>query len=204
MTPAAAPAPAQPTAAQARERAQYQLMRTPIPCKVTFEGETKWVHVPYGTTYHALQREIRSKWAELLNFKVLFWDATDKEHVTVTCQRDVLRSLQGIMSWMEAAVVRGRTPDVPMPSCRFSVVKCKRSEVPPTPAEEVPKDDAKSKVIVKSTDPLAEETVVELDDWLIDFANLFRDHLGVDPDKCAAPPPASRRMHAVVHSTTCQ
>jgi len=38
-------------------------------------------------------------------------------------------------------------------------------------------------VIVKSTDPLAEETVVELDDWLIDFANLFREHLGVDPDK---------------------
>jgi hypothetical protein len=38
-------------------------------------------------------------------------------------------------------------------------------------------------VVVKSTDMHAEEMVVELDDWLIDFANMFRDHLGIDPDK---------------------
>jgi hypothetical protein len=25
--------------------------------------------------------------------------------------------------------------------------------------------------------------VYELDDWLIDFANLFRDHLGIGPDR---------------------
>lgn len=29
------------------------------------------------------------------------------------------------------------------------------------------------------------EEVFELDDWLIDFANLFREHLGIGPDRLA-------------------
>ena len=56
------------------------------------------------------------------------------------------------------------------------------------PKEELPKGEERSKVVVKSTDMHAEEMVVELDDWLIDFANLFRDHLGIDPDKCVTVP----------------
>jgi hypothetical protein len=55
------------------------------------------------------------------------------------------------------------------------------------PRDELPKGEEKNKVVVKSVDPHAEETVVELDEWLIDFANLFRDQLGIDPDRCAPP-----------------
>lgn len=75
------------------------------------------------------------------------------------------------------------------PTWRIKIEKCNRADVPPVPREEVPKGQEKSKVVVKSTDPHAEEMVVELDDWLIDFANLFRDQLGIDPDKCASPLP---------------
>ncbi len=35
--------------------------------------------------------------------------------------------------------------------------------------------------IVKANDQA--EEVFELDDWLIDFANLFREHLGIGPDR---------------------
>lgn len=135
--PQQAAAPPQLTPQQIRERTQQQLMRTPIPCKVTFNEETKFVHIPYGTSYHALQREIRSKWAELSHFKILYWDPTDKEHVTVTCQRDVIKAQQAIMLYMEQVMTRTRTADAPMPNCRFSVVKCKRADVPPSPADEV-------------------------------------------------------------------
>jgi hypothetical protein len=71
------------------------------------------------------------------------------------------------------------------PTCRLKLEKCRRAEVPPTPREEVPQGAETNKVVVKSVDPHAEETVVELDEWLIDFANLFRENLGIDPDKCA-------------------
>lgn len=70
------------------------------------------------------------------------------------------------------------------PTWKCKIEKCHRSEVPTVPKEELPKGEERSKVVVKSTDMHAEEMVVELDDWLIDFANLFRDHLGIDPDKC--------------------
>jgi hypothetical protein len=75
------------------------------------------------------------------------------------------------------------------PTWKCKIEKCNRADVPPVPKEELPKGEERSKVVVKSTDTHAEEMVVELDDWLIDFANLFRDHLGIDPDKCAPKPP---------------
>ena len=70
--------------------------------------------------------------------------------------------------------------------------------MPAPPKEELPKGEEKSKVVVKSPDPHADETVVELDDWLIDFANLFRDQLGIDPDKCAARSNAYAHMFALL------
>lgn len=88
------------------------------------------------------------------------------------------------------------------PTWRIKIEKCNRADVPPVPREEMPKGQEKSKVVVKSTDPHAEEMVVELDDWLIDFANLFRDQLGIDPDKCApllhpsSSPPALTLPHS--------
>ena len=38
--------------------------------------------------------------------------------------------------------------------------------------------------VVKANDQA--EEVFELDDWLIDFANLFREHLGIGPDRSVA------------------
>ena len=68
------------------------------------------------------------------------------------------------------------------PTCKLKLEKCKRGDVPAAPRDELPQGEEKNKVVVKSVDPHAEETVVELDEWLIDFANLFRDHLQIDPD----------------------
>ena len=84
------------------------------------------------------------------------------------------------------------TPVLQPPTWKCKIEKCHRSEVPTVPKEELPKGEERSKVVVKSTDMHAEEMVVELDDWLIDFANLFRDHLGIDPDKCV---PCSLSTH---------
>lgn len=78
------------------------------------------------------------------------------------------------------------------PTWKCKIEKCYRSEVPTVPKDEVPKGEERSKVVVKSPDMHAEEMVVELDDWLIDFANLFRDQLGIDPDKCALEFPFKR------------
>jgi hypothetical protein len=76
---------------------------------------------------------------------------------------------------------------VQSPTIRLKMEKCHRSDVPAPPKEEIPRTEQKTKVVVKSTDMHAEETVIELDEWLIDFANMWRDAMGIDPDKCAVP-----------------
>jgi hypothetical protein len=88
------------------------------------------------------------------------------------------------------------TSAVQPPTCRFKLEKCFRGDVPQPPKDELPRGDETSRVVVKSVDPHAEETVVELDEWLIDFANLFRDQLGVDPDKCAPTNKSYRNRHS--------
>ena len=75
-------------------------------------------------------------------------------------------------------------PCLQPPSCRLKLEKCNKGDVPVAPKEERPEGTDTNKVVVKSADPHAEETVIELDDWLIEFANLFREQLGIDPDKC--------------------
>jgi hypothetical protein len=91
------------------------------------------------------------------------------------------------------------------PTCRFKLEKCARGDVPQAPREEVPHGEETSRVVVKSVDPHAEETVVELDEWLIEFANLFRDQLNVDPDKCGAASPRAlcRSAQQASHRDTC-
>ena len=110
-------------------------------------------------------------------------DKTD--WVLITCSRDVVKFMTDIFLYTQKAINGETRPEDDANMPKFRLTKCKKADVPPVPKEELPREEMQSKVIVKSTDPLAEETVVELDDWLIDFANLFREHLGIDPDKCA-------------------
>eukprot|EP00892_Ulva_mutabilis_P001101 jgi/Ulvmu1/10992/UM007_0172.1 len=153
-------------------------------CKVTMESETKILHLPYGISYYMLQQAIKEKWTGLHNFKILYQDR-DQDWVLVTCARDVAKAQQDIIAYAQRVLSQRQRQglDSQPPTWRLKIEKCNRADVPAVPREELPKGQEKSKVVVKSTDPHAEEMVVELDDWLIDFANLFRDQLSIDPDK---------------------
>ena len=69
-------------------------------CKVTLDSETKYMQVPYGISYYALQMVIRSKWTGLHNFKTLYQDK-DGDWVTITSAKDVAKAQQEILAYAQ-------------------------------------------------------------------------------------------------------
>ena len=74
--------------------------REPIVCKATLEGETKYLHVPFGISYFELQQTIKGKWTGLHNFKIYYLDK-DSEWVLMTCRRDVQRAQHEIIQYAQ-------------------------------------------------------------------------------------------------------
>jgi hypothetical protein len=72
-------------------------------CKVTLESETKYVHVPYGISYYALQQIIKSKWTGLHNFRISYQDK-DQDWVLITSAKDVNKAQQEILAYAQRLV----------------------------------------------------------------------------------------------------
>lgn len=69
-------------------------------CKVTLDGETKYVHVPFGISYAQLQQAIKAKWTGLHNFKIFYHDK-DGDSVLITCARDVSKAQSEILAYAQ-------------------------------------------------------------------------------------------------------
>lgn len=69
-------------------------------CKVTLEGETKVLHLPYGITYYGLQLAIKEKWTGLHNFKIFYHDR-DSDWVLVTCAKDVVKAQHEVLTYAQ-------------------------------------------------------------------------------------------------------
>lgn len=69
-------------------------------CKVTLDGETKYVHVPFGISYLQLQQAIKAKWTGLHNFKIYYSDK-DGDSVLITCARDVSKAQSEILAYAQ-------------------------------------------------------------------------------------------------------
>jgi hypothetical protein len=101
---AAGPATPKPNQKQqlTKEQTQQMLKQTghQFVCKVTLDGETKVLHLPYGITYYQLQQAIKEKWTGLHNFKIFYHDR-DSDWVLVTCAKDVIKAQHEVLTYAQ-------------------------------------------------------------------------------------------------------
>lgn len=163
--------------------------------KCTLGDETRLVHLSHTTSYAELLSLVKAKFP---NEGPLILRHVDKEGdmVTITEQADISNAITEVLAAYEKQV-SGHGPRLPpqLPPVRISLVKAaSEADVPQPPEEEVRERHqqlatrralaearaARAKAEAKKE---GEEAVYEIDDWLVDFANLFRENLGIDPER---------------------
>jgi tetratricopeptide (TPR) repeat protein len=158
---------------EARARALKNKEAKQISVKLELAGNIRLVEVDDDMNYAQLKATAMEKFSDLTNFNV---KAKDEEGdcITLTCKKDI-----GI------ALRASKSP-------KFVILEAKEEKAVISPPKKeldstkVAPDIADSIVETQQPKPAAEEKqedeVYELDDWMIDFAELFKEHLGVDID----------------------
>lgn len=143
--------------------------------RCSLDEDIRMLTVPAGITYHGLLKELRNLYIGHYPFCVKY-KAKDASMITITCKEDVAAAYaakQDSKPAKKAAGLGGGS--LPAPKAKdgkhptLFLFKCPEREVPLPPSDEVPEGESGTEVY-------------ELDDWLIDFAGLFRQQLGIDPD----------------------
>ena len=143
--------------------------------RCSLDEDIRMLTVPAGITYHGLLKELRNLYIGHYPFCVKY-KAKDASMITITCKEDVAAAYAAKQDSKPAKKAAGlgggslpapKTKDGKHPT--LFLFKCPEREVPLPPSDEVPEGESGTEVY-------------ELDDWLIDFAGLFRQQLGIDPD----------------------
>ncbi|KIY95440.1 hypothetical protein MNEG_12524 [Monoraphidium neglectum] len=194
---------------QAQAQAQQQRQVFTLSAKVTLGEETRQLSLTASTSYAQLLELVHAKFPEAGPFQLKY---TDKEgdSITITSRVDVRAAVQDLVA--SAAQPKGGVPPI-LPPLRLALVPCAEADVPRPPQEEALQAEAlrrsheaaAAKIALQRRQAAAEREaaaaaaaaaagapqvattpggeVVEIDDWLIDFANLFRDVSGVDAER---------------------
>ena len=173
--------PAQQQAeAVARQQQQQKQMPT-LTLNVTFEGQLKQFTVPLSVTYTQILDAVKKSFFTDDKTQAVALKYKDPEEtlVTVTSRADLRNALASSVSAVERNAAATGKPSGIAPGglvpVELEVVKTTSTptETPDqvTPAnvgsaEHAPEDDEKA------------EDVIEIDEWLLTFASLFRKHLG--------------------------
>lgn len=146
-----------------------------ISIKLDKAGDIRLVEVDEDINYAQLKATALESFSGLTNFNVKAKDA-EGDCITLRSARDIRTVLKGnkspkfvILEAEEADVVSPLKKELDstkiVPDLSENVVEPQQQQQPPKAAEEKQEDE-----------------VYELDDWMIDFAELFKEHLGVDID----------------------
>lgn len=163
--------------------------------KCTLDNETRLVHLSHTTSYAEMLELVKAKFpAE----GPLILRHVDKEGdlITITEQADISNAIAEVLAAYEKQV-SGSGPRLPpqLPPIRIDLVRAgSEAEVPQPPEEEVRErqqqlmtrkalSEARAARARAESKKEGEEAVYEIDDWLVDFANLFRENLGIDPER---------------------
>lgn len=121
----------------------------------------------------------------------------DNEMVTITERSDITNAISELLANYEKSVsTHSRLPNQ-IPPIKFKIVKAESEDMVPVPPEEELQERAQmianqkalveharqARLTEKGREAAGEEAVYEVDDWLVDFANLFRERTGIDPDR---------------------
>uniref|UniRef100_A0A7S0MSF5 PB1 domain-containing protein n=1 Tax=Pyramimonas obovata TaxID=1411642 RepID=A0A7S0MSF5_9CHLO len=156
-----AQAQAMAAAPQARKPVQ------PLTLKVTLGSDTRMVQVPGMLPFNDLVTMIRRKFPEEQGQLALKYRDRDNQLITVTNRQDLLAAVASSVAAAAQAAAASKAGPAGLGGAGLG--KGLPPQGPPAVALELVR---------------AEETeeVVEFDDWLLDFAELFREHLGIDAD----------------------
>mmetsp|Transcript_7816 Transcript_7816/g.14800 ORF Transcript_7816/g.14800 Transcript_7816/m.14800 type:complete len:667 (-) Transcript_7816:369-2369(-) len=138
---------------------------TPLTLKVTLGSDTRLVQVPGTLPFGDLMAHIRRKFPEETGTLNLKYRDRDNQLITVTNRQDLLSA---VATSLAAQSAKAAAP-AGLGGAGLGKGLPPQPHTPPT-------------VSLELTRAEAEEEVVEFDDWLLDFAELFREHLGIDAD----------------------
>ncbi|WIA12548.1 hypothetical protein OEZ85_006209 [Tetradesmus obliquus] len=173
-------------------------MQWPFSAKVTLGNETRLVQLSASAGYADLLGQVAAKFPSAGPVLLKYSDK-DGDAVTITCRGDVQLALA------EALKATDRRLGV-IPPIRVTALPVDKSEVPPVPLEEQQEAAAamlqqqkqlqqlqqlaaaqaaqqQQQAAAKQTAQTPSGEVIEIDDWLVEFANLFREMSGIDADR---------------------
>lgn len=165
--------------------------------KCTLGSETRLVHMSHNVTYADLYSSVKAKFPASGPFVLKYVDK-EGDLVTITQKQDVHNALTELLAFYEKQLSGPHGPKLlaqaALPPLRITVQPvASESDVPKPPEEEELERQAiaaaQQRALLakaqarKENEPATSNEVYEIDEWLIDFANLFRDMTGIDPDR---------------------
>ena len=172
----------------AAARAQQQQQQLPnLVLNCTFEGDKKSVTLPISSRYKDIVAAVRAKFSETLegeeNAKraiALKYRDLEGDFVTVTSRVDLRSALSTAVSALEREAARTGKPSGVTPG-GLAPVELELVRVAAAPSETA--DVVTPENVGRADAPPGDdedrgEDVIEIDEWLLTFATLFREHLG--------------------------
>lgn len=182
--------PAQQQAAAAAASGQGQGQLPTLTIKATLvrgeAAETKNVVLPISVRYKDIVDQVRNLFPDDLKeqpFALKYKDA-EGDLVTVTSRTDLRGALSAAMHHAEqraAATGVQRPRDAGLAPVEVEVVPC--AKAPSETPDQIIPDHVGSRDHPPNAEDEGAEDVIEIDEWLLTFAGLFRKHLGEDGAK---------------------
>lgn len=187
------------TAAAKKQPARQQRSQPYVfQAKIQLDDETRSMHMTGQVTYAELQHAVKEKFP---GSGPLILKYLDKEGdlVTITDRNDLQVALKEVVEQADRLQAQHGGPKLPnmVPPVRIHATRAKsQADVPTPPAEEesqfqqitaarkyIAEQALKQQVKKEEQAPEQPQEQYAVDQWILDFANLFREQTGIDPDK---------------------
>ena len=172
------------------QRARQQSQQTLFTFSTTWKGETKEIQLPVTLTYADLRVAIKKEYG-IENHIIVKYKDFDGDFVTISSRMDLRAALTNFAAVAEReAKETGERPGSPIPVIRV--------EAFPSTVEVVETPDLVQPDVLGENEEQGDD-VIEIDEWLLSFATLFRKALGD-----AAPKEGSLELRTVGLEKCCE
>ncbi|PSC77038.1 Tetratricopeptide repeat 1 [Micractinium conductrix] len=166
-----------------------------FPAKLSMGDDTRLLQLVPGVTYLELMEHVRQLYPAIGPFVLKFVDK-EGDLVTVSHRNDIQRAMQeSVEAASRGAGARVQLTQQALPPIRLQVVKvASEAEVPKIPEDEMmyvqqmlqqlQKSQAAQKAAQAQVEqPEEAQPPVQIDEWILQFVDLLKEHCGIDPDK---------------------
>mmetsp|Transcript_9583 Transcript_9583/g.20413 ORF Transcript_9583/g.20413 Transcript_9583/m.20413 type:complete len:652 (+) Transcript_9583:75-2030(+) len=155
-----------------------------ITVKATHGSETKLIQTSIMVSYADLYEAIKAKFPTVGPFVLKYADK-EGDVITITSRNDVQQYLGEIVTAYQKQLQGAHAPKLSnnqLPPMRIQVVPvASEAEVPKPPADEVQSRQDLAKGRRDADGQQQPPMEYEIDDWLVQFANLFSEFTGIEP-----------------------